>query len=141
MNSHVIRMKVLGEEGNIMKISHPDGGCCVCSEGFFGYYDKNNKKAFFEFVFSKGHQGPPGYAHGGYIALFLDEVMSFSTCEYFPALLGKMEIMYKMSVPLERKVLFQSELKKVDTRKIFVSGAIILDGKILVESHGIYIRI
>lgn len=137
----IIRMKVLGEEGNTIKIRHPDGGCQVCSEGFFGYYDKNNRRAFFEFVFSKKHQGPPGHAHGGYIALFLDEVMSFSTYDYFPALLGKMEIIYRKSVPLNQKILFESELKRVDTRKIFVSGTIIIDGKILVESHGVYVRI
>lgn len=141
MRFNVVGMKVLGQEGNIIKISHPEGGCRVCSEGFFGYYDKNNARSFFEFVFSKEHQGPPGYAHGGYIALFLDEVMSFSTYDYFPALLGKIEIMYKKSVPLNQKVLFESEIKKVDTRKIFVSGSITIDGKKIVESHGVYVRI
>ncbi|MCS7212699.1 MAG: PaaI family thioesterase [Candidatus Calescibacterium sp.] len=134
-------MKVLSANGDILEVCHPSGGCYVCKSGFFGYYDKSNKRSFFDFTFLKEHQGPPGYAHGGYIALFLDEVMSFATYDYFPALLGKMEIYYKKSVPLGNKVLFEAKLVKVERKKIIVEGSITYNRETLVKSSGIYVRI
>lgn len=138
---HRASIKVLGKEGKTLIICHPDGVCHMCEKGFYGYYDPENKRAFFEIVFGTEHQGPPGHAHGGYIALFLDEVMSFSTCEFFPTLLGKMEVLYKKPVPLNQKMHLESKIIRKAGRKIITEGILMNETDILARSRGLYIMI
>jgi acyl-coenzyme A thioesterase PaaI-like protein len=83
--------------------------------------------------------------HGGVIAVFIDEVMSFATGNFFPCFLGKIEILYKKPVPLGVSLKLEGEVVKVEGRKIFTKGVIIYEKEngekdILVEASGIYIR-
>ena len=131
---------------NFKKVRHPDGGCTFCSKGFYGFFDEKNNKSYFYFTFSQEeHQGPPGHVHGGVIAVFIDEVMSFATGNFFPCFLGKIEIIYKKPVPLGVSLKLEGEVVKVEGRKIFTKGGIIYEKEngekdILVEASGIYIR-
>ncbi len=125
----------------IIKVCHPDSGCFFCARGFWGYYVEEEERAFFEFSFPEDMQGPPGYAHGGAIALILDEVMSFSTKKYFPALLSEIQVKYKRSVPLKEKLMVEGRVVEIIGRKIVTYGAIKTSGgEVLASASGIYVR-
>lgn len=128
------------QKNGARKVRHPGGGCVFCSKGFWGFFDPENNRAFFEFTFSEEHQGPPNHVHGGVIATFIDEVMSFATGNFFPCFLGKIEIWYRKPVPLFSRLQLEGEVVKVEGRKIFTRGFIKKDGEVLIEAHGIYIQ-
>ncbi len=84
------------------------------------------------------HQGYPGIAHGGVIAAMLDETMGRSimagadtTRLMFTA---KMEIKYRVSVPLNTEIVLQGRVVKDKGRMAQVEGEVILpDGTIAAE--------
>ncbi len=134
------KIKVRYKGRGKIKVSHPEGGCFLCSKGFYAFFDEEKEIAYFDFIFKEDSQGPPGYAHGGAIAIMIDEVMSFATTKMFPCLLAEIEIKYKKSVPLYKKVNFEGRVVGSEGRKFFTEAVIKLDGEILVEAKGIYIR-
>ncbi len=134
------------KEDNFKKVRHPGGGCVFCGQGFYGFFDEKNNKSYFYFTFSQDkHQGPPGHVHGGVIAIFIDEAMSFATGNFFPCFLGKIEILYKKPVPLGVSLRIEGEVVRVEGRKVFTNGFIIHEKKsgekdVLIQASGIYIR-
>lgn len=133
-------MRAEKREKSKMKISHPSGGCYVCTRGFYGFFEEESESAYFEFTFDDSLQGPPGCAHGGAIATMIDEVMSFATAKRFPCLLAKIQINYRKPVPLHTRLTFEGKVVSAEGRKVFTEGMIKLGDEILVEAKGIYIR-
>lgn len=125
----------------LLKVRHPAGGCHLCAKGFWGFFDESQNFSFFEMEFEeKAHQGPPGAVHGGAIATYLDEAMSFATAKFFPNFLAKFEIMYRKSVPLGKKIRVEGKVVDVKGRKIFTEGFMKNGDEILVEARGLYIQ-
>jgi acyl-coenzyme A thioesterase PaaI-like protein len=125
----------------LLKVRHPGDGCYLCASGFWGFFDEKKDFSFFEIEFEKEkHQGPPGFVHGGVIATYLDEAMSFATFKYFPAFLVRFEIEYRKPVPLGKKVIVEGKVVDARGRKIFTEGAIKDGDTILIYAKGLYIQ-
>jgi acyl-coenzyme A thioesterase PaaI-like protein len=96
-----------------------------------------------DFSFKLAQQGPPGHAHGGASASVIDEAMGASVWQSgYRALLAHYELDYKLPVPLNTPVRVEAWVEKVDGRKVYARGHILLaDGQVAVEGSGLYLHI
>jgi len=74
------------------------------------------------------YEGPPGIVHGGFIALFFDQVMQHHSCDVGQA--GKttrLEVRYRAPTPLDEDLHYEV-VRSLDDRRI-VSTASLRDGE------------
>ena len=96
-----------------------------------------------DFQFDKHQQGPPGHAHGGASAAVIDEAMGAVVWQSgHRALLAHIELDYKLPTPLNTPVRAEAWVERVDGRKIYARGHILLaDGQVAVSGSGLYLHI
>ncbi|MBZ0308951.1 MAG: PaaI family thioesterase [Anaerolineae bacterium] len=92
------------------------------------------------------HQGYPGIVHGGIVAAMLDEVMGRSimsgTSETRLMFTAKMELKYRMSVPLNTDIQIRGWVVKDKGRVAQVEGEVVLpDGTVAVEGSATLVAI
>lgn len=93
------------------------------------------------FTFSEHHQGPPSIAHGGAIAALLDEAVTAHEIG-LPAFTVQLDISYRAPVLLGTEIIIVGQVLKVEGRKVFVQGQLILsDGTVATEAQGLFIRV
>lgn len=94
-----------------------------------------------EFELDDAYQGPPGWVHGGVLALVLDQVMGEAATEGLakPKFTGTITLRYLRGTPLGR-LRAEAAIERTDGYKTFVSGHMSdADGK-TVEAEGIFIK-
>ena len=81
--------------------------------------------------FPLAYEGPPGYVHGGFLAVFFDCVIQHHNCEYGVA--GKttaLNVEYYRPTPLLRSLTFEIE-RSSDTRRITSEAKLELEGTVV----------
>ena len=108
-----------------------------------GFFPAGSVIVFAEFSFGLAQQGPPGHAHGGASAAVVDEAMGACVWQSgYQALLAHYELDYKLPVPLNEPVRAEAHVEKIDGRKVYARGRILLaDGRVAVEGSGLYLHI
>jgi acyl-coenzyme A thioesterase PaaI-like protein len=108
-----------------------------------GHFAPGDVQVWAEFQFSKYQQGPPGHAHGGASAAVIDEAMGATVWQSgHRALLAHIALDYKLPVLLAQPVRAEAWVEKVDGRKIYARGHILLaDGQVAVAGSGLYLHI
>jgi len=108
-----------------------------------GLYPPGSVLISADFHFKLAQQGPPGHAHGGASAAVIDEAMGASVWQSgYRALLAHYELDYKLPVPLNAPVRVEARVEKVDGRKVYARGRILLaDGREAVVGSGLYLHI
>ena len=108
-----------------------------------GHFPPGNVLVFSEFQFTRYQQGPPGHAHGGASAAVIDEAMGASVWQSsYRALLAHYELDYKLPVPLNTPVRVEAWVEKVDGRKVYTRGRLLLaNGEVAVSGSGLYLHI
>lgn len=130
-----------------MKTLPSHGVCFVCGKenrlGFQLQFSVNESESRLvtRFSFRPEHQGPPGYAHGGSLAAVLDEIMGIAV-GYFVhlALAAKIEVSYRLPVPLGEMVEAEAWVTVKRARKVYARGLLLYRGKPAVRGKGLYIR-
>ena len=86
-------------------------------------------------------EGPPGYAHGGILATFLDEAMGASAWYAgYRVLAVHLGIDFKRPVPLGAEIRVSGRVERREGRKAFTVGSITLaDGTMAVSGSGIFV--
>ena len=93
-----------------------------------------------EFDLGEQYQGPPGWVHGGVLALVLDQLLGEAASEGLskPRFTGTITLRYLRGTPLGR-LRAEAAIERTDGYKTFVSGHMSdSDGK-TVEAEGIFI--
>jgi hypothetical protein len=93
-----------------------------------------------EFELGDAYQGPPGWVHGGVLALVLDQLLGEAASDGLtkPLFTGTITLRYLRGTPLG-KLRAEAAIERVDGYKTFVSGHMgDADGK-TVEAEGIFI--
>ena len=93
-----------------------------------------------EFELGEQYQGPPGWVHGGVLALVLDQLLGEAASEGLskPRFTGTITLRYLRGTPLGR-LRAEAAIERTDGYKTFVSGHMSdSDGK-TVEAEGIFI--
>jgi hypothetical protein len=94
-----------------------------------------------EFELGETYQGPPGWVHGGVLALLLDQLLSEAASDGLnkPMFTGTITLRYLRGTPLGR-LRAEAAIERTDGSKTFVSGHMSdADGK-TVEAEGIWIK-
>ena len=94
-----------------------------------------------EFELGEQYQGPPGWVHGGVLALVLDQLLGEAASDGLtkPLFTGTITLRYLRGTPLGR-LRAEAAIERTDGFKTFVSGHMSdADGK-TVEAEGIFIK-
>jgi len=94
-----------------------------------------------EFELGEAYQGPPGWVHGGVLALVLDQLLGEAASDGLtkPLFTGTITLRYLRGTPLG-KLRAEAAIERTDGHKTFVSGHMYdADGK-TVEAEGIFIK-
>jgi acyl-coenzyme A thioesterase PaaI-like protein len=94
-----------------------------------------------EFDLGEQYQGPPGWVHGGVLAMVLDQLLGEAASDGLtkPLFTGTITLRYLRGTPLGR-LRAEAAIERTDGYKTFVSGHMCdADGK-TVEAEGIFIK-
>jgi hypothetical protein len=94
-----------------------------------------------EFELGEVYQGPPGWVHGGVLAMVLDQLLGEAASEGLtkPLFTGTITLRYLRGTPLGR-LRAEAAIERTDGHKTFVSGHMCdAQGK-TVEAEGIFIK-
>jgi acyl-coenzyme A thioesterase PaaI-like protein len=93
-------------------------------------------------VFHAAYEGPPGYVHGGWIALAFDEMLGMANiASGHPGMTGRLSVRYRRPTPLHRPVVFEAWTEQVDGRRIVTRGTLSVDGAVTAEGEGLFVVI
>lgn len=74
---------------------------------------------------SWSYEGPPGYAHGGFVAAIFDQFLGFTqVLTKQPGVTGTLTTRFEKPTPLNTELRLEARVDKVEGRKIFISGEI-----------------
>jgi len=87
------------------------------------------------------YQGPPARVHGGIVALMLDQVLGNAAhaTGLASSYTRELTITYDAATPLDRPVRAVGRIDRVEGRKRFMSGEILVDGVPSARAHGLWI--
>ena len=99
-------------------------------------------RIYAEFEFDEAQQGPPGHAHGGASAAVIDEAMGAVVWQSgLRALLANLNLNYRLPVPLHTPLRAEAWLERVEGRKAYARGQILVGGSVAVEGTGLFVHI
>jgi acyl-coenzyme A thioesterase PaaI-like protein len=93
-------------------------------------------------VFHAAYEGPPGFVHGGWIALAFDEILGMANIAGgHPGMTGRLGIRYRRPTPLHRPVLFEGWTDQVDGRRVVTRGTLTVDDAVTAEAEGLFVKL
>lgn len=93
-------------------------------------------------TFGSAYEGPPGHAHGGYVAAVFDELLGMTqSLAGQSGMTGTLVVRYRRPTPLHQRLDLEAEVVKVEGRKVFVAGRCFHEGGLTAECEGIFISI
>ncbi len=93
-------------------------------------------------TYHAAYEGPPGYVHGGWIALSFDEFLGMANiASGNPGMTGTLKIRYLRPTPLHRVVDIEGWTERIEGRRIVAKGRMSVDGEVTAEAEGLFITI
>ena len=95
-----------------------------------------------EVLLDARHAGAEGFAHGGAIATFLDEVMGW-VLQHRGVLVvtGSLEVRYRAPARLGRRFALRARLVGAEGRRMHVTGEMLGDESVIAEGDGIWVTV
>lgn len=88
------------------------------------------------------YEGPPGYVHGGWIALTFDEALGIANIQSgHPGMTGRLTVRYLKPTPLHRPVEIRAWTDRVEGRRILARAEMHVDGVKTSEAEGLFVTI
>jgi hypothetical protein len=92
-------------------------------------------------TFPTACEGPPGYVHGGWVALAFDEILGLANAVAgHPGMTGRLTIRYRRPTPLRREVRFTGWVEHVEGRRIVTRATLEADGTTTAEAEGLFVQ-
>jgi acyl-coenzyme A thioesterase PaaI-like protein len=86
--------------------------------------------------------GAPGLAHGGMVALLLDELLGITNVvNGMGAMTGTLTVRYRVPTPAGRPLTLHGELVGTERRKVFVRGDLRDGDVVTAEADGIFVSV
>ena len=93
-------------------------------------------------MFTAAYEGPPGYVHGGWVALTFDEILGMANiASGHPGMTGTLKIRYLRPTPLHTRVDLEGWTERVEGRRIVAMGRMLVDGEVTAEAEGLFVAI
>src|SRR5690349_11444866 len=105
--------------------------------------DNANRKIVGRFVLGERYQGGAGFAHGGIIALLLDEAMG-KVCRFreVRAVTAELSVEYLKPVTVDKEIVVEGRETEMNGRNLFMSGEIRNEnGDVLARGKGRFVVI
>ena len=105
--------------------------------------DNVNRRIAGRFVLGERYQGGGGFAHGGIIALLLDEAMG-KVCRFreVRAVTAELTVEYLKPVSVEKEIVVEGRETESKGRNLFLAGEIRnADGEVLARARGRFVII
>jgi acyl-coenzyme A thioesterase PaaI-like protein len=91
--------------------------------------------------FGATYEGPPGYVHGGIVALAFDELFGMcNVCHGQGGLTGRLTVRYRAPTPLHRDLTMTAWLASREGRRTHVRGALHAGDPLTAEAEGLFVR-
>jgi acyl-coenzyme A thioesterase PaaI-like protein len=88
------------------------------------------------------YEGPPGYVHGGVIALTFDEILGMANiASGHPGMTGTLKVRYLRPTPLHTEVELEGWTERVEGRRIVSKGTMHVAGELTAEAEGLFVVI
>ena len=128
---------------------NPANKCFGCGGGNDGgmkltfEQDTVNRRIVGQFTLSERYQGGGGFAHGGIIALLLDEAMG-KVCRFreVRAVTAELTVEYLKPIAVENEIVVEGRETEMSGRNLFMSGEIRNEtGEVLARGKGRFVII
>jgi acyl-coenzyme A thioesterase PaaI-like protein len=91
--------------------------------------------------FGVAFEGPPGCVHGGFVALFFDQILGFENrASGHRGMTGRLEVRYRRPTPLLESLTFEARVHRVSGRKLVTRGALYHADELIAEAEGLFVR-
>jgi acyl-coenzyme A thioesterase PaaI-like protein len=86
--------------------------------------------------------GPPGFVHGGVIALVFDELLgTVNVLAGLGAMTGTLVIRYRRPTPIQQPIAMRAWIDRTEGRKVFARGEMRHEGEVTAEAEGVFVRV
>jgi acyl-coenzyme A thioesterase PaaI-like protein len=93
-------------------------------------------------VYHAAYEGPPGYVHGGWVALTFDEMLGMANmASGHPGMTGTLKVRYLKPTPLHTRVELVGWTDRVEGRRIVSKGTMTVNGELTAEAEGLFVTI
>ena len=93
-------------------------------------------------MFGPAHEGPPGYVHGGWVALAFDEALGITNvASAKPGMTARLTIKYRHPTPLHVDLVLDCAVEKVEGRRVHTAGRLLDGDTVTAEAEGIFVNI
>lgn len=105
-------------------------------------YEYRDGRLYGRGAFHAAYEGPPGYVHGGWIALAFDEILGMANiASGHPGMTGRLTIRYRRPTPLHTEVELTGWTEQIDGRRIVTRGTLTADDVVTAEAEGLFVVI
>ncbi len=105
-------------------------------------WEVRDGRAYARATLGAPYEGPPGYVHGGMIAMIFDEVLGMANiASGTPGMTGTLTVRYRRPTPLHRPVEVEGWVERVTGRRIMTRGSMFVDETLTAEASGTFISI
>jgi acyl-coenzyme A thioesterase PaaI-like protein len=95
-----------------------------------------------EGTYHAAYEGPPGYVHGGWVALTFDELLGMTNiASGHPGMTGRLTVRYLRPTPVHRPVELRGRTERVEGRRIVSTGRLSVDGVLTAEAEALFVAI
>jgi acyl-coenzyme A thioesterase PaaI-like protein len=92
-------------------------------------------------TFTAAYEGPPGFVHGGMVALAFDEVLGIANITSgHPGMTGTLTIKYRRPTPLYRELTWVAWVERVEGRRVMTRGEVRDGDVVTAEADGVFIQ-
>jgi acyl-coenzyme A thioesterase PaaI-like protein len=93
-------------------------------------------------TFHAAYEGPPGYVHGGWVALTFDEILGMANAgNGTPGMTATLKVRFLRPTPLHQPVTLEGWTERVEGRRIVAKGTMTVAGEVTAEAEGLFVTI
>jgi acyl-coenzyme A thioesterase PaaI-like protein len=103
---------------------------------------RDHERAWGRVRFAAAYEGPPGHAHGGFVAAVFDQFLGFAQCiAGGSGVTGKLELRYVKPTPLHVELRLEAVLKERVGRLTYVSGKMWAGDTVTAKAQAMFVDI
>jgi hypothetical protein len=92
--------------------------------------------------FGAAYEGPPGYVHGGWVALAFDEALGMANAvSGHPGMTARLTVRYRRPTPLRTRLHLHARTERVDGRRITTVATLRSGDTVTAEAEGLFVII
>lgn len=105
-------------------------------------WDRRDGRFVAHGVLGAAFEGPPGYVHGGWVALMFDEALGMANVTGGnPGMTARLTVRYRRPTPLRTPVRLEAWTREREGRRITTVGTLHAGDRLCAEAEGLFVEI